>query len=77
MREISEEIQYKIILGDFNLPHIKWNSWTTNRVADDVYIKFTEEVRYCFFSQHINDVIRSQRDGFAVHWICYLPTKSQ
>lgn len=43
MREISEkQIQYKITVGDFNLPHINWNNWTTNRGVKNLLTKFTE-----------------------------------
>lgn len=59
MQEISDiKVQYKLIVGDFNLPHISWSNWTSTTGLTEIHTLFIEKVRDCFFHQHLNEVTR-------------------
>ena len=64
MQEISDhKVQYKITVGDFNLPHINWNYCTSTMGQHDIHTLFLEKVRDCFFTQHITDITRFRGDS--------------
>lgn len=58
-QEMNEmKATYKIITGDFNLPQINWENYTTNTGINDFGTTFMEKVRDCFLMQHVKDVTR-------------------
>ncbi len=64
MQEICDmNVQYKLFLGDFNLPHIKWSNCTVETGAVEFNNLFIEKVRDCFLTQHIYDVTRIKGGG--------------
>ena len=64
MQEVSDiNVKYKVLLGDFNLPHIKWSNYTTEGGPTDFNTLFIEKVRGCFLTQHIQDVTRIRGDN--------------
>lgn len=64
MQEVSDyNVQYKIMLGDFNLPRIRWSNYTTEGGTEDCNTRFIEKVRDCFLTQHIQDVTRIRGDS--------------
>lgn len=48
----------KVLVGDFNLPHINWNNYTSATGTTNINALFTEAVRGCFLTQHVNEVTR-------------------
>ncbi|XP_076038451.1 uncharacterized protein LOC143023736 [Oratosquilla oratoria] len=59
MKEVSDmNVKYKVLLGDFNLPHIKWSNYTSEGGPTDFNTLFIEKVRDFFLTQHIHDVTR-------------------
>ena len=64
MQEVSDiNVQYKILLGDFNLPQIRWSNHTTEGGPVDFNTVFIEKVRDCFLTQHIQEVTRIKGDN--------------
>ena len=64
MQEIGDmKVQYKVLVGDFNLPHINWNNWTTRVGLAEFDTVFIEKVRDCFFNQHIKEVTRMRGES--------------
>ena len=51
-------VQYKILLVDFNLPHIRWNNYTSETGATEFNTLVMEKVRDCFLTQHIHHITR-------------------
>lgn len=63
LQEVSDvKVQYKIVVGDFNLPRIKWSNYTTEAGPTDFNTQFIERIRDCFFTQHIQDITRTRGD---------------
>lgn len=45
LQEVSDaNVQYKIVLGDFNLPRIKWSNYTTDAGPTDFNTQFIEKI---------------------------------
>ena len=57
------QVQYKLFLGDFNLPHIRWSNYTSETRPADFDIVFVEKVQDCFLAQHIHDLTRIRGDN--------------
>ena len=59
MQEISEmKAIYKILTGDFDLPQINWENYTTSTGINDFGTKFVEKMRDCFLTQYVDEVTR-------------------
>lgn len=59
MQEISDmRAKYKLFFGDFNLPNIRWENYTTETGAAEYSTLFIEKVRDCFLTQHIQEITR-------------------
>ena len=59
MQEISNSnFKYKLVLGDFNLPSIDWNNFTTVQGIHGFSVMFIEKIRDSFFTQHVKDTTR-------------------
>ena len=64
MQEVSDiNVEYKILLGDFNLPQIRWSNYSTESGPVDFNTVFIEKVRDCFLTQHIQEVTRIRGDN--------------
>ena len=64
LQEISEtNYKYKLVLGDFNLPHINWRTCTSEAGPMGCATVFIEKIRDCFFTQHIMDITRFRGDN--------------
>lgn len=60
MRTISSEKKYShnCIIGDFNLPTINWENWTTPHGEDSKEERFLDAIRDSFLYQHIDEPTR-------------------
>ena len=55
-RYCDKNYSHVLFMGDFNLPCINWNSWTTNLLDINCFEnKFIETLRDCYLFQHINE----------------------
>lgn len=65
MQEIGNaKAKFKIIVGDFNLPNITWENYTSKGGSQDFSSLFIEKIRDCFLVQTVHDVTR-MRGGHA------------
>lgn len=63
-QQITEcNTRHKVIVGDFNLPNIKWENLTCKHGNDNLSRNFCEKVRDCFFIQHMSEVTRSRGES--------------
>ena len=61
LKQISEKnYSHLLVLGDFNLPDIDWEFWTTSSNTDSFEKKFIECIRDCFLFQHITEYTRQR-----------------
>ena len=60
IREVSDlNPSHLLVLGDFNMPEITWDTWDTNiENPDDYRNKFLECLRDCFLYQHVSKPTR-------------------
>ena len=50
-----------VIVGDFNLPHINWENWSTGSDSpSSLSFQFIECLRDCYFNQHILKATRGR-----------------
>lgn len=64
LQEISEtKYVYKLMLGDFNLPHINWENYTTEEGPQGFSTVFIEKIRDCYFTQHVKEITRMRGDN--------------
>lgn len=54
--------EYKVIVGDFNLPHINWDKCHTSEGTTDINYRFLEKIRDCYLTQHVIDTTRFRGD---------------
>ena len=54
----EKKYSYLIIMGDFNLPKINWETLYCNTSDEDFHVKFVECVNDCFLFQHVNEPTR-------------------
>lgn len=60
LRMLSQDNSYshKCFVGDFNLPTINWENWTTPHVEDSKEERFLEGLRDSFLYQHVKEPTR-------------------
>ena len=54
----EKKYSYLIIMGDFNLPKVNWDTLYCNTRDDDFHVKFVKCVNDCFLFQHVNEPTR-------------------
>ena len=59
----SKESYYKILVGDFNMPSINWERYTTTAGLNSTEFKFIETVRDCYLTQHVTEITRQRGEG--------------
>ena len=55
--------KHKIVVGDFNLPAIDWDLYTTQGGVNSMEFKFIETVRDCFMTQYVKEITRFRGDN--------------
>ena len=54
----EKKYSYLIIIGDFNLPKINWETLKCNTNDNDFHVRFVDCVRDCFLFQHVTEPTR-------------------
>ena len=49
---------YKVIVGDYNFPHINWSNLTSSMGHNNINTQFIELIRDCYLTQHIKVITR-------------------
>eukprot|EP00111_Clytia_hemisphaerica_P017405 TCONS_00051474-protein len=60
LKTLSQDKRYshKCFVGDFNLPTINWESWTSPHIEDSKEEKFLDALRNSFLYQHVKESTR-------------------
>ncbi len=58
--QCSRGFSHVLIMGDFNMNSINWNTWTTNKAVDSTEYNFIETVRDSYLHQHIQEPTRAR-----------------
>eukprot|EP00111_Clytia_hemisphaerica_P015044 TCONS_00044288-protein len=60
LKSLSQDKRYshKCIVGDFNLPTIDWENWTTPHIEDSKEEKFLDALRDSFLYQYVKEPTR-------------------
>ena len=56
IRKVSEEHVRVVLIGDFNFPHINWNTWTVENGIEEK--KFLEVLRDTYMMQYVTEPTR-------------------